>query len=182
MAPTLVLFVLLAFVASSHTTSRGKGNPIEEPGRSAPPATSCDVTTPVREKPPQQAGAGPLGKGPWYVNDDRSIWVRARTWQARKGEKLIWVRPSGENLTVTGRRLDGPTGALKLTAPCCYPWGFQVTGLMFPTEGCWEVTAKTGKSELVFVVQVRPADDATAPTAQPNKFVGRERSQRACHP
>ena len=33
---------------------------------------------------------------------------------------------------------------------------FQATGLIFPTEGCWEVTAKAADSVLSFVVRVEP--------------------------
>lgn len=39
--------------------------------------------------------------------------------------------------------------------PCCYPTGFQVAGLYFPTGGCWEVTATAGESKLQFVTMVK---------------------------
>jgi hypothetical protein len=45
---------------------------------------------------------------------------------------------------------------------CCYPTGFQVMGLIFPTEGCWDVTAKAGDSELHFVTLVAPAEHPAA--------------------
>lgn len=32
--------------------------------------------------------------------------------------------------------------------------GFQVTGLIFPTPGCWEVTGIVGESKLSFVTLV----------------------------
>jgi hypothetical protein len=165
-------FASLAFVVSisfAQTTSQDGRIVTEDAAPPAPASHSCDVTMAVREKPPQQPGAGPLGEGPWYVNDDRSIWAPALKWKAGKGEKVIWIRPWGKDLAVTGRRLDGPTVPLKFKAPCCYPWGFQVTGLMFPTEGCWEVTVKAGKSKLIFIIQVRPANDAAVSHAQPNK-------------
>jgi hypothetical protein len=90
--------------------------------------------------------------------------------EAGKAEKVIWIRPWGKDLAVTGRRLDGPTVPLKFKAPCCYPWGFQVTGLMFPTEGCWEVTVKAGKSNLIFIVQVQTATDVAVSPAQPKSL------------
>jgi hypothetical protein len=45
---------------------------------------------------------------------------------------------------------------MEVHIPCCYPTRFQSSGLYFPTEGCWEVTAQAGESELVFVVRVEP--------------------------
>lgn len=41
--------------------------------------------------------------------------------------------------------------------PIGYPTGFTVTGLYFPTSGCWEVTAKAGSKELRFVTEVLPS-------------------------
>jgi hypothetical protein len=59
-------------------------------------------------------------------------------------------------MEVTGRRLDGETPALEAEFPCCYPTRFQASGLYFPTEGCWEVTAIAEDSVLTFVVKVEP--------------------------
>ncbi len=67
-----------------------------------------------------------------------------------------WFRPEGASLKITGKRLDGQGPPLEAHVPCCYPTRFQATGLSFPTEGCWEVTAKAAKSELLFVVWVEP--------------------------
>jgi len=32
--------------------------------------------------------------------------------------------------------------------------GFQATALIFPTEGCWEVTGKVGEASRTFVTRV----------------------------
>jgi hypothetical protein len=72
-----------------------------------------------------------------------------------KGNKVLWIRPQGTQLNVTGRRLDADAPPLKVTIPCCYPTGFQATGLFFTTAGCWEVTAKAGSSELKYVTKVK---------------------------
>jgi hypothetical protein len=64
------------------------------------------------------------------------------------------VRPRGEDLIITGRRLDSSAPPLEAQVPCCYPTGFQIVALHFPTEGCWEVSAKAGTSELTFVTRV----------------------------
>jgi hypothetical protein len=57
---------------------------------------------------------------------------------------------------ITGQRLDAEAPSLESHVPCCYPTRFQSSGLYFPTEGCWEINAKTEDRELSFVVWVEP--------------------------
>jgi len=39
--------------------------------------------------------------------------------------------------------------------PCCYgDAGFQASGVIFPTEGCWQVTGRVGTASLTFVTVV----------------------------
>ena len=81
-------------------------------------------------------------------------------WKAgADGNKILWIRPEGTELKVSGHRLDADAPPLRADIPCCYPTGFQVTGLYFPTEGCWEVTAEAGKSRLQFVVEIAPEEN-----------------------
>jgi hypothetical protein len=117
----------------------------------------CRATEAIRAEPPRDPNAGPFGSGPWYVNADRTVWaggdaVRMRA--GKKGNKVLWIRPSGTQLIVSGRRLDGKAEAMKPTIPCCYPTGFQASGLTFATEGCWEITAVAGTNQLTFVTRV----------------------------
>jgi hypothetical protein len=79
--------------------------------------------------------------------------LRVRKWP----QKVMWIRPQGTKLEVTGRRLDAEAPPMQARLPCCYPGGFQVSGLSFPTEGCWEISAKAGAHELTFVTRVGPA-------------------------
>jgi hypothetical protein len=72
----------------------------------------------------------------------------------QKGNKVLWIRPAGTPLIVSGRRVDGKAEAMKATMPCCYPTGFQASRLAFPTEGCWEITAGAGTSQITFVTKV----------------------------
>ncbi len=59
-------------------------------------------------------------------------------------------------LRIEGRRLDGSAPPLQARIPCCYSMsGFQPAGLIFPTEGCWEVTARVGLEKLTFTILVR---------------------------
>ncbi len=58
-------------------------------------------------------------------------------------------------LAIEGRRLDAPAPPLRVEIPCCYDeTGFQPSELIFPTEGCWEVTGKAGGAILKFVTLV----------------------------
>lgn len=134
--------------------------PVDEPA-----AAACRLTEPVWAKPPDDAAVQGLPAfGYYFVNEDRSIWASA-WWMGREedhlrasedGIKVGWFRPAGAALEISGQRLDGPAPALEAHVPCCYPTRFQATGLIFPTEGCWTVTAKAAERELSFVVRVEP--------------------------
>jgi hypothetical protein len=54
--------------------------------------------------------------------------------------------------------MDEPGPPLRADIPDGYgDFGFQATSLIFPTPGCWEVTAQVGNhrdSRLVFTVRV----------------------------
>lgn len=70
-----------------------------------------------------------------------------------------WRAPDVEGaLTIEGRRLDAdaPPDAPPLRAqiPDGYGQRFQASGIIFPTEGCWEVTARSGDAELTFITKV----------------------------
>ena len=43
--------------------------------------------------------------------------------------------------------------------------GFQASGIIFPTEGCWEVTGKAGNASLTFVTLVVKVAAPPTPTA-----------------
>ncbi|HMQ55459.1 MAG TPA: hypothetical protein PKE64_28375 [Anaerolineae bacterium] len=123
-------------------------------------AAACPVTPTVVDQPPDDPNADPFSPGPWFINTDRTVWVSAPPagyiWRVG-GEKVAWIRPQGSDLVVTGRRLDAEAPPLRASIPCCYPTGFQVTGLYFPTEGCWEVEGRAGQHSLKFVIEVGPA-------------------------
>ena len=127
----------------------------------AQPAHICPVSPTVNAQPPKDPNADPFGFGPWFINADRTMWAGLDSgWVAgENGNKVIWIRPAGTSLVVSGHRLDGDAPPLRADIPCCYETGFQVTGLYFSTEGCWEVTATAGKSQLQFVVAVPPIEN-----------------------
>ena len=71
--------------------------------------------------------------------------------------KFGWTRGEGlrGKLKIHGRRLDAPAPPLRARIPDGYgDTGFQVSGLIFPTEGCWEVTGEVGDTRLTFVTRV----------------------------
>jgi hypothetical protein len=69
--------------------------------------------------------------------------------------KFPWWRMVAGHLTITGRRLDAPTSPLTSRVPGGYGnSGFQASGVIFPTEGCWQVTAKTAHTSVTFVAFV----------------------------
>jgi hypothetical protein len=124
----------------------------------------CLVSEPDWVIPPEDSAVhGSASHGYYYVNGDSSIWASA-WWFGHEenyllpgeGIKAGWFRPEGAELEITGQRLDGEAPALEANVPCCYPTRFQATGLYFPTEGCWEVTAKAENSILSFIVRVEP--------------------------
>jgi hypothetical protein len=125
---------------------------------------ACPVTEPAWVIPPEDSAVlDPPAYGYYYVNEDSSIWASAY-WPREEyplraggaGNKMGWFRPAGATMEVTGQRLDGQTPPLKAEFPCCYPTRFQASGLYFPAEGCWEVTAKVADSVLTFIVKVEP--------------------------
>ena len=83
-------------------------------------------------------------KGPGMRYDDGSL-----------GMKWHWYRDVQGDLRISGRRLDGEAPPLRAEIPEGYgSTGFQATGLIFPTPGCWEVTGVVGESKLTFVTMV----------------------------
>jgi hypothetical protein len=69
--------------------------------------------------------------------------------------KFPWWRGVRGKLIIEGRRLDASAPPLRASIPEGYgDTGFQATALIFPTEGCWEVTGKVGETRLTFVTRV----------------------------
>lgn len=149
------VIALLALPGSATTPIRIEA---QAPSQLMPSMTDCELSELVWAEPPRDPDADPFGRGPWYVNADRSIWAGwlAGHWvSGADGNKVLWIRLRGTHLKVAGRRLDGDRAVdLKVDIPCCYPTGFQASRLYFLTSGCWEVTATAGDSELRFVTKI----------------------------
>lgn len=71
--------------------------------------------------------------------------------------KTPWFRSpdAAGRLEITGRRLDGEAPPLRVDVPDGYgDVGIQVSGINYPTPGCWEVTGSVQDVSLTFVVFV----------------------------
>jgi hypothetical protein len=140
--------------------------------KDAPAAASCPVTLPPAPTTHHDAmgyfepgtsrrkavlKVGPFGlwpegtvvfrpRGPGSVEPDGSLAM-----------KFGWTRGEGlrGKLKIHGRRLDAPAPPLRADIPDGYgDTGFQATALIFPTEGCWEVTGEVADTRVTFVTKV----------------------------
>jgi hypothetical protein len=133
---------------------------------------ACPVTIP-RKTP--DAFRNALGTHNSYWHGDlycASLWPDATVPIGPKGAGAIlpdgslemkypWYRAAGlaGRLMITGRRLDAPAAPLRTDIPSgSSETGFQASELIFPTEGCWEITGKVGDKSLTFVNRVIRAD------------------------
>jgi hypothetical protein len=150
--------------------------PAESPIPSPAPLTreavlSCPVSLPnLAESPdeyflsaedgygnPEQTifiGLWPVGKvvfypgGPGHIGPDGSLSMKFWFYRTIEGEVVF-----------EGRRLDAPAPpmpglVLRGEEDGYGERGFQPAGLVFTTEGCWEVTARIGAEQMTFVTLV----------------------------
>lgn len=97
-------------------------------------------------------GILPVGRLP---NGGSYAYVRPDGWiYAKQG---WWHRIPGK-LRIVGQRLDHAAHPLRADVPSGYgSWGFQPVGLLFPSTGCWKVTASVGEKRLSYVVRLERA-------------------------
>jgi len=157
----LVVWVAIRTKASQQSTA-GQGAkkstpaacPVTLPDRVAPTseASSLSEVWISRRKPALRVGLWPDGTvvfqpgGPGSIDPDGSL-----------GMKFPWWRENGlrGKLKIHGRRLDAPAPPLRAYIPDGYGnTGFQSTELIFPAEGCWEVTGEVGDTLVTFVTRV----------------------------
>jgi hypothetical protein len=119
---------------------------------------SCAETPMIHATPPPTNNAGTLDEGSWWVNEDKTLWLRSATgpWRIGYNRKNQMVKPSGVKPTITGTRIDA------IAAPMDVKWvpqsdaEFQTMGLTFASEGCWKITVTAGGRTLDFITRVRP--------------------------
>lgn len=128
--------------------------------RYAAAVSPCPITRPNQSPPPGRTfGADFHGNGAIWVGVPDSnvvVWNSERDGSVRM--KFGWWREVEGKLVIEGRRLDGTGPPLRADVPEGYgERGFQPSGIVFPTEGCWEVTGRAGASSLTFVTLVLAA-------------------------
>ena len=120
----------------------------------------CPITHANGSQPPGSTfgsefhGNGAIWVGVWPSN----VIVQEPGPNGSIDAKFGWWRGVSGKLRIEGRRLDGPAPPLGSDVPDGYgDTGFQASGIVFPTEGCWEVTGRVGAASLTFVTLVLAA-------------------------
>src|SRR5258706_10128265 len=158
---------LLLFELLTACTISGKGGVVSSPSATMAAefsaatlakntVSSCPVTLPNGKVPPDQR-AGDF----YYGNNDSTLftdpWPQGTVIFALGGPghvlidgslemKWSWWRGARGTLTIEGRRLDAPAPPLQADITKGYGnSGFLPVDLIFPTQGCWEVTRRVGK-------------------------------------
>lgn len=121
----------------------------------------CPVTTPNESIPPGENAAYEN-----YLGNDKvwtSLWPNGkihmqpynRNPDGSLSMKWPWWRSVSGPLSIEGRRLDAEAEPLRSFISSGYgESGLQVSELIFPTTGCWEVTGHVGNASLTFVTEV----------------------------
>ena len=137
----------------------------------------CAVTAPngvvagSSEREENSYGNAQLSVGPFGLWPDGTVVFKPGgpgfvTRDGALGMKFGWTRGVTGTLRVTGHRLDGEAAPLRLEASDGYgDIGFQASYLIFPSAGCWEVTAQVGDradSKITFVTKVVKIGDGPA--------------------
>jgi hypothetical protein len=137
----------------------------------APPAgptgtpLPCPVTVPNGRTPPgEPANALQHGNGRLWTEfwPEGTVLIEPEQVQPDGTLTMKWPWWRGEHghLTIDGQHLDRPAPPLQADIPEGYgETGFQATALIFPTDGCWEVTGRIGDASLTFVVLVIRVDE-----------------------
>jgi hypothetical protein len=164
MCGILVVLMLGLFLTTGYATvSVGEPMPIDEPAGAVCHTTRPNLMTPPAEEAEVLAhsdgrlyvGLPPDGEilaDPRFIELDGSV-----------GMKLWWWRAPGVggagDLVITGHELAS-RAPIRASIPEGYGQRFQATGISFPTEGCYEVTGRSGEAALTFVVKVTKVDGA----------------------
>jgi hypothetical protein len=161
----LGLTLLVALVACTHQAqpsrhSAGTPHPTPSLSQTQTPTGQCRVIQPNGATPPGEApsdlnhGNGKL----WTVLWPHGVVIASGPDQVRPdgsiGMKFPWWRGVRGRLRIEGHRLDGIAPPLRTEMSDYGPTGFQASGLIFPTPGCWEVTGQAGPASLTFVTLV----------------------------
>jgi hypothetical protein len=175
--PAVALVLLVALVGCARGGRAGEGH---RSGIAAVGVSRCQATVPNDRTPPREPpGRGYDGNGALWTAlplNGKVVGIRqellSHAGQLPEGVfgivradgaiavKFPWWgrRGAADALTITGHRLDQSGSPLRVDAPpgSGTP-GFWASRIIFPTEGCWSVTARARAGALTFIVQVTRA-------------------------
>jgi hypothetical protein len=165
-----VLVLVAAAATAASCTGGQQRSAATHPGRSASHVTAvagCPVTHPLPHALPPALPPLPVSYiHGWYGNDALWIGVPAggllpagrpygTPWPNEWGTKFPWWRIVPGQLTIKARRLDGPSAGFHAEIPSGYGMtGFNPSGLIWPSPGCWQVTGTVAGKSLTFVARV----------------------------
>lgn len=185
MAPVIAAIVIVPAADVASWGNNQMDSAVEMSTPASCPVTVANGNTPPGERPtPGRHGNGELWTSLW---PDGTVLIRPEDVQpdGSMAMKWPWWRGVPGQLFIEGRRLDAPAPPLRAEAPggrrldipvtpsagtrsSDGAEGFQATALVFPTEGCWEVTGWVGDANLTFVVRVERVERwPWMPTATP---------------
>jgi len=159
----LLAFVLAGCSGDSKPTAGEKPSEQSTQSQASKAKGICPVTLPNGDTPPGEKpssgdhGNGKIWTGLWpygvivaapeFVEPDDSIRM-----------KFFWFADGVEgSLSIRGRRLDESSPPVRATISSASPEtgfsgdAFWASAIIFPTEGCWEITGKVGGASLTFV-------------------------------
>jgi len=168
---SLSMMLVAMIAAAAHAAGQPRSAAASAP---LPPSASlaCPVTLPPGAPPPAVPPSPPAG---FYGNGTlwTILWLQGRVVFAPGGPGFVlpdgslgmkwpWIPAVPVQPTVTGRRLDGAAApawaALNGPAATQDYQRFYPSYLIFPTPGCWEITARIGAASLTFVTLVVKVD------------------------
>ncbi len=169
--------ILLLVILACFLTACKLANLPGSRARAEAELADCPVTQPSKTPfiPPAPFTSEPPYEGQfWY--GDRELWTLLPVDGNWKGlpdndgvytQKTFWwhddydpiVEPQPE-LTVTGKRLDAQAPPIK-TSTATHGFhsqlkSFMLTGVDFPSAGCWEISGEYQDAQLVYVIWVAP--------------------------
>lgn len=160
----LIVFMIWIFQSiepqNSAALSEGFACPVTLPNGSVPPGITPD-------EDPYSYGNGELWTSLWPQG---KVVMEEHNLEADGSYSMKWsyVRGVEGALTIEGRRLDAEAEPLRAFINDGYgESGLQILALIFPTTGCWEVTARVGESSLTFVTEVVYGEATPQPNVEP---------------